>query len=185
MKKQLSAILVFAGMVCASVSSFAQGNVIKVNILSPIVRTANFSYERALNESSSLQVGFFYTGFSDDNATYRGFGITPEYRFYLGSNPAPEGAYLAPFVRFTKLSLDVDETDVSSGGEADFTAFGGGLVVGRQWVLKERITMDIFGGPAYNSGTVDVKSGDSSDFDVSGGFDGFTLRLGFTIGVKF
>ena len=154
-------------------------NVLKINILSPIVKTFNISYERAINETSSFQIGFFYTGYTDDVTTFKGFGITPEYRFYLSDTPAPEGVYVAPFLRYQ--SFTIEDEDYSDS--ADFSAFGGGLVIGKQWVFKEKITLDIFLGPAYYSGKV---SGESSGATYdTGAFDGFGLRTGINFGFKF
>src|SRR5690606_34298483 len=123
----------------------------------------------------------YYTGASVSDLKYSGFGITPEYRIYLSETPAMEGVYLAPFLRYQSVSLEVE----NSGSEADFSAFGGGLVIGKQWVFKERISLDIFIGPSSSSGSVDVKSGSEEEFDLSGAFDGFGLRTGITLAIAF
>ncbi len=154
-------------------------NVIKINILSPIVKTFNIQYERALNANSSVQLGFFYSGFSTGDTKFSGFGITPEYRFYLSESEAPEGVYIAPFLRYQSFTIK-DDITVS---EADFSAFGGGVILGKQWIFKEKIALDVFIGPTYSSGTVNLKSG-SDSFDT-GAFDGFGLRTGICFGLKF
>ncbi len=161
-------------------AAFAQQNVIKINILAPIVKTFNVQYERALNDNSSLQLGFFYTGFSSGDTKFTGFGITPEYRFYLSESPAPKGVYIAPFVRYQSFNIKDDETN----SEGDFSAFGGGVIIGKQWIFKEKISLDMFLGPAYYSGKVDAKSGDDDDFET-GAFDGFGLRAGICFGFRF
>jgi hypothetical protein len=173
------------GVVCvlffAGKNAQAQSNAVKINFLSPIFSTANIAYERALSESSSFQLGFYYTGAKVSSLKYSGFGITPEYRFYLSDSPAPAGFYIAPYLRYQSVKLTEEEFD----NEATFTSFGGGLIIGKQWVFKKRITFDIFLGPAYNAGKVKVDSGSEDEFDVSGGFDGFGLRTGMTLGVAF
>jgi hypothetical protein len=179
MMKKISAIAFFVCLMATANLVHAQ-NVVKINILSPIVKTLNMSYERAINENSSFQLGFFYTGWSNDLTKFSGFGITPEYRFYLSETPAPQGVYVAPFLRYQKFNVSDKEI---SDSEADFSAIGGGVVIGKQWVFKEKITLDIFLGPAYTSGKVSGESGDSSfDTDV---FDGFGLRTGINFGFKF
>ncbi len=177
MKKTLLIVLV-ACFIGVSGGLQAQ-NVVKINILSPIVKTINLSYERAINENGSFQLGFFYTGWSNDLTKFSGFGITPEYRFYLSDSPAPEGVYVAPFIRYQNFKLEDKEFD----DKADFSAFGGGVVIGKQWVFKDKITLDIFLGPAYYSGKISGQSGDSS-FDTDA-FDGFGLRTGINFGFKF
>lgn len=61
--------------------------------------------------------------------------------------------------------------------------FGGGVVIGKQWIFKEKISLDIFIGPSYSSGNVKVESGQDT-FDT-GVFDGFGIRTGLTLGFAF
>ena len=178
MKSKLYSILLV--LMLASATTFAQQNVIKINILAPIVKTFNVQYERALNDNSSLQLGFFYTGFSSGDTKFSGFGITPEYRFYLSETAAPKGVYIAPFFRYQSFIIK----DVETNSEGDFSALGGGVIIGKQWIFKEKISLDMFLGPAYYSGTVDVESGDEDDFET-GAFDGFGLRAGICFGFRF
>lgn len=176
--------ILLCALFCAGVTTgFSQSNAIKINILSPILNTINLSYEHALNESSSLQLGFYYTGVKISDLKYAGFGITPEYRFYLSETPAPDGVYLAPFVRYQSVKL----TETTSTYEANLTAIGGGVIIGKQWLFKQKITLDIFLGPSYNSGSTEVKDtgNGSGDVSVSGAFDGFGLRAGITLGLAF
>ncbi|HEY5690448.1 MAG TPA: DUF3575 domain-containing protein [Cyclobacteriaceae bacterium] len=151
---------------------------LKINIISPIVRTINVQFEKTINTSSSFQLGFFYTGASSGGTTFKGFGITPEYRFYLSDSEAPEGVYVAPFVRYQNFKL----TEDSFNSEGTYTAVGGGLILGKQWIFKEKIVLDIFLGPSYSSGSIEVTSG-TDNFDV-GAFDGFGLRTGLCFGIK-
>lgn len=123
----------------------AQNNAIKINILSPIFKTLNLSYEHKVSSTGALQLGFFYTGASSDDTSFKGIGITPEYRFYLSDTEAIEGVYIGPFVRYQNFNLSND----NSNDEGTLKTFGGGLVLGRQWVFKEKITLDTFIGPQY------------------------------------
>lgn len=171
-------IVIFAVSLYSS-TSYGQ-NVFKINILSPIVKTFNVQYERALSTTGSFQLGFYYTGYSNSGTSFKGFGITPEYRFYLSDTEAPEGVYVAPFVRYQNFKLEEDDVFAS---KANFTAFGGGLILGKQWIFKEKVVLDLFIGPAYYSGSVDVTSGTDS-FDT-GAFDGFGIRTGVCFGFRF
>lgn len=178
--KKLFFTVVIVGSLMASNSASAQDNAIKVNIFSPIVRTLNLSYERVLSESSSIQFGFYYTGFSGAGMQYRGFGITPEYRLYLSESDAPAGFYVAPFLRYQNITITVEETD----DEGTLSTFGGGLVVGKQWVFKERVTLDLFIGPSYNVGDVETDANED-EFDINASFSGFGVRTGLTLGLAF
>jgi len=169
-------------VVLLSVLSFksqAQENAVKLNIFSPIVKTFNIAYERKVNATSSFQLGFFYSGYKAGDTKFSGFGITPEYRFYLSETEAPQGVYVAPFVRYQSFKLE----DEPSSSKADFSAFGGGVIVGKHWIFKERISLDIFIGPSYSSGSVKGSS-NGSTFDTDA-FDGFGIRTGLTLGVAF
>ena len=173
---------IFLLLVCALVANatFAQKeNLIKINIFSPVVKTLNLQYERKLNATSSFQLGFFYTGYSVSETSFSGFGITPEYRFYLSETEAPQGVYIAPFLRYQDFSL----TESTSTSKATLSTFGGGLILGKQWIFKEKIALDIFIGPSYSSGTPKVTSG-SGTFSTSV-FEGFGVRAGVCFGFAF
>jgi hypothetical protein len=153
-------------------------NVIKASLLSPIVRTGSFFYERALNEDMSFQMGFFYSGISFEDTRYRGFGITPEFRYYLSDKPAPAGIFIAPYARYQNLSL----SSGLSTADATYSGLGGGLLIGAQRILKNTITMEAFIGPSYFNGKVKVSDGGENTFET-GIFDGFKARFGFTLGL--
>lgn len=179
MKKTLLVALFAFFILGTAKQSIAQENVFKINIFSPIVKTFNASYERKLNATSSFQLGFFYTGYKAGDTKFSGFGITPEYRFYLSESEAPEGVYLAPFVRYQNFKL----TEESTNSDGTLGLFGGGLVIGKQWIFKERISLDIFLGPQFSGGDVKVTSG-SDTFDTDA-FSGFGIRTGLTLGIAF
>lgn len=170
----------FTVSLLANTPLFAQENVIKLNIFSPILKTLNMSYERVLNPNSSLQLGFYYTGAKSGDVQLSGFGITPEYRFFLSDTPAPDGVYIAPWVRYQ--NLDADNPVENASGR--LTSFGGGVVIGRQWVFKNIVTLDIFIGPQYLSATVDPDQGSEEAIEVTSA-SGFWFRAGLNLGIAF
>ena len=87
-------LIAFAALIVSTGLMGQKQNVIKTDLFSAILRTGVLKYERALNEDMSLQLGAFYTGYSprDVDARLSGFGITPEFRYYLSSTPAPHKA---------------------------------------------------------------------------------------------
>lgn len=173
--------LLLTTLICVSFLQANAQKAIKLNIFSPIVQTLNVSYEQALNKDKSFQLGFFYTGYSSGDTKFSGIGITPEYRIYLGEE-VMNSFYVAPFVRFQNFTLK-DKTNTTD--EATLTTFGGGLIAGRQWIFKDKFTLDLFIGPSYNTGSTKVKSGTSDDYSVPGAFNGFGIRTGLTFGLKF
>jgi hypothetical protein len=156
----------------------AKQNVFKASLMSPLVRTGSFFYERALDENKSAQLGFFYSGLSVGETKFRGFGITPEFRLYLSEKrQAPAGIFVAPYLRYQNFDLS-DTGDIAS---ATYSSLGGGLLIGSQRVLSNIISLEAFIGPSYSSGNVKVVSG-NANFDT-GYFDGFGVRFGVTIGL--
>lgn len=175
-------LLMFAGLGITK----AQGdrpNVVKINLFSPIVRTFSGFYERALTDQSSFQINFLYSGASIDDTRFRGFGLTPEYRFYLSENKvAPAGFYVGPFLRYQNFNLSIED-DVSDA-EATLSTFGGGVLIGGQWLFSEKIALDTFIGPSYNAGDIKVTDGSEDQFST-GIFSGFGVRFGVALGFAF
>lgn len=161
-------------------------NLVKINFLSPVVKTLNLQYERALTEKSSFQLGFFYTGAKSGDVSLTGIGITPEYRMYFSdSKQAPAGFFLAPFVRYQNFTLKNENTTVGEA-KASLSAFRPGLLIGYQWVFSDVVSFEFFLGPSYSINSLKVKTSGASedDFSVSA-LDGFGIRSGLTIGVAF
>lgn len=180
MKKIILTMLCIGTLATASVQ--AQSNALKLNIFAPIVNTANLQYERAIGENKSLQLGFFYTAWNPEGSKFRGIGVTPEFRFYLSDTPAPAGFYAAPFLRYQNFTIE--ETDPDFSAKGTLSTFGGGLIIGKQWIFKERVVLDIFIGPSYNSGKIKVESGDANLLDPRA-LDGFGVRTGVCFGLAF
>ena len=191
MKTTAASALVAALLLDSSAAS-AQTHALKVNLLSPLVKTGSFFYEQQLGAKSSLQLGALATYWSPDgNTRLRGFAFTPEYRrYFAGSKQALNGFYVAPFLRYQKmaLSMDVtDETDTPYTGTVTLQTLGAGLVVGHQWLFGGRVTLDTFLGPSYNHNVARFSTGDAQATDQAdiGAFSGFGLRTGVTLGVAF
>lgn len=182
MNRVIFTLLVGLAFFSATSGVQAQSNVVKLNLFSPIVKTVSVFYENAFSENKSAQLGFFYTGTSIGDTKFTGFGITPEIRFYLSETVAPEGFYAAPFIRYQNFDLTEEITD----SKATLSNFGGGLLIGKQWLFKERIVLDAFIGPSYVSGSIKVEnSGTDEDIFETGVLDGFGVRAGLSFGIAF
>ncbi len=182
-KLLLVSLIAIAAITLEGQAQTEKKNLFKVSLLSPIVRTGSVFYERVITEKSSVQLGFFYTGFSIADTRVRGFGITPEYRFYVSAkNGAPTGFYVGPYLRYQNLEFSID---ANTREKARLSAFGGGLVVGGQWVFSDIISLDIFGGPNYNARNVTYEGGATENSFNFTGFGNFGLRAGITLGIAF
>jgi hypothetical protein len=145
-------------------------NIIKLNLTSIALKHYSLQYERTLTKKRSVAIGI---GFSpnvglpfkktlldlfDGNAdarkaiettVFNKITITPEYRFYLGKKEAPSGFYIAPFIRYTHMSISQDYEFTPSSNKlhvahlkGKFSGIGTGVKFGAQWALGRRVTLD-------------------------------------------
>lgn len=177
--RKISLVLAFVAATVAANAQEGRMNAIKLNPLSLAVLTANISYERAIGEKTSVQLGAFYSGFSLSGLKYSGWGVTPEFRYYL-SGEALNGFYAAPFGRYQSFNLSEKET----GLKTTMSTIGGGAIIGFQRMGDSGFTFDIFAGPSYNKAKFKEES-DEEEFNVSGGVAGFGVRFGLTVGFGF
>lgn len=187
MKKQVSLLIC---LLLAALSTLAQTdrrNVLKTNLLSPIIRVAHLNYERGLSSSLSIQVGSMYLfGIRQESTSFNGFAITPELRYYASDN-ATQGFFVAISPRYQSYRLKAETTDDNGNpvqAKATLNTMGGALIVGNQWHFSKGITFELYGGPSYNGSQIKVDSGNPDDFTTTN-FSGFGLRFGLMLGVAF
>ncbi|MBK9460027.1 MAG: DUF3575 domain-containing protein [Chitinophagales bacterium] len=194
MKKAFCSFLFIFALLFATQQQLAAQevrNAIKINPLSIFLLTGNMQYERAIGERTSVQAGFFYSAFNlkwkGDGLEYTGLGFTPEFRYYvLPKQTAMNGLYVAPFARFQRFKIVVD--DSSSGlppGENSGTVLNSklGVNAGYQAVLGKSFVIDIFAGPTVG---VTRFTGTLLDYKLPGfGSGGFGFRFGLCLGVGF
>ena len=179
-------------LVCLLVANLGHGqkkNIIKLNMISPVLGAFHLSYEAVLKEKVTLQLGLMYFTdinlFGSSNSSdpdISGFAITPEIRFYPKGN-APVGFFLAASPRYqyyqsnsSSLFFYKDKSTASS--------IGLGLVVGNQWVFSEVISLEIFGGPSVNKWSTTYTSTDPNGIS-NPEETGFTRSpIGFRFGVN-
>ncbi len=146
----------------------AQENIVKFNPLALIVGSFEVGYERAVNDSQSVQLDLAYSSFNSGIIDYNGFGVGLQYRFYFqDSKDVLEGWFAGPVASYSS----------ASGNDLSVSSFAAGGVIGYQWNWNP-ITLDLYGGPAYYS--IDA---DDPTFDF--GFDGIGARLGLSLGFNF
>ncbi|MFN6946255.1 MAG: DUF3575 domain-containing protein [Cytophagaceae bacterium] len=157
-------ILLFSAfIICLAGTLKAQDdrpNVIKLNLPALGLQNFSFQYERGLTDKVSAVLGVsvmpgrslptIVIDEADedilvDNFRMSGFAITPEFRFYPGSNrEAPRGFYLGGYVRYSNYA--VTSLYPYEGETLDFRArwsgVGAGFSLGAQWYIGERVTID-------------------------------------------
>lgn len=155
---------------------------IKINPLSVFLSTGSMFFEGKLNNRTSLQMGVAYTGLELGDLKYNGIILTPEVRFYAKQRSI-SGFYIAPYLRYQNFNISLE--DPASNSEMVYKSFGGGLLLGRQWVYSSGFVFDLFAGPSYNNGDITYKSGDRKEDDFAFGLKGSGIRVGIAIGFGF
>ena len=160
--------LFFSAMLFAFTNANAQNfssnekkNIVKTNLAGLVLRNYNLSYERAIMKWFSMNVSYgnlpmgklplskmLFDGDADNEITdiqISNTQFTLEPRFYLsGSKGFGEGFYIAPYYRYTKMSLEgakyefysestEEELPLTISGKATANSFG--LMIGNQWIL--------------------------------------------------
>ncbi len=189
MKKIL--IFTFTLLMSATLMVSAQEkmNIIKTSLTSIFFSTVNVDYERVLNENSSFQLGFYYTGAGLYSSSFNGIAITPEYRYYLsGSKVAPNGPYIAPYLRYQNFSAKSGSLGDPEYVKGTISIISGGLVVGVQRTFKDKISLGAYIGPGYYFPSVTYKDNTGNQVFDFGVFknNGFVWgRAGVDIGFVF
>ncbi len=178
----------------------AQDNVVKINPAGAIIGNLSLAYERVLNDKSTVQLGLSYLsktyktdfgfGLGSYETKYSGFGITPEYRYYLtnDSKDVPRGFYAGAFARYFTFKAETIWDDATiTGSEVTYTTVGGGISLGHQWLFGDVFALDLGIGPWFRSVSSDVDSDgdDDTEPDFSFANDGVGFRFVFALGVAF
>ena len=214
---------------CTGLTTFAQEakHNIKTNLLSPFLNTLNISYEVLKPNDKAIQFGLSYmnyNGYLNNESNYdysgyrygyeenvKGVAATFEYRI-LFSDKGFNNTYLAPFFRamhYQKKAINTEYNYFSSQTPLNtnttdelskYTCIGVGFVFGRQFVFNNKITLDLFAGPAYQilvdeyrslvdrSTQLQLKPSSSAKLSKTINnryLEGYGLRAGLTVGLLF
>jgi len=196
MKKVLIlAIGILSGSV--AFSQYADGAA-KFNLFGVAVGQFQVAYEHALNENSSVQLsagiisrtwdggidfGGISSGFEQKNS---GFIVIPEYRYYFAGE-ALKGVYAGAFARYRSVSIDYTTTAGTESTTSEFSrnAVGGGLLLGYQFIISDKVLIDLGIGPQYKSVSTTIEA-NGDDFDLNlleGESDGIGIRFGLNFGI--
>ena len=178
--------LSIAIFISSTATAQSKKNLLKTSLTAPLIRTYTLAYERVLNADMSLQLGYnYFAGWKFGDNRLNGYSIIPEFRYYLSeSKETPNGGFIAPFARYGVTGIKIGEPGDEDYGKADVQLFGGGLLIGTQRIFKDLISLEAFIGPAYYNAKVDVEDGIEEDFTLTL-LDGWSVRMGITIGIAF
>lgn len=146
-------------------------NVIKVNVPGLLLTQVNPGLEVAVGDKVSLGVwvnwlpdrdlGFIDNALEAEDAGFigdfalGGFSVTPELRFYPGNKrPAPHGFFIGPYATYGSYGIEAPYEFTPSSTNESITAdsrgfidfYGGGFIIGNQWLIGENFVIDLFGG---------------------------------------
>lgn len=187
MRKVLFVSMMFLGALTVNAQESKGQNVIKVNPLGLLFGSANVGFERALNEKSSFVIAPQFGGFKFGGVKYSSIGAGAQYRFYLSKTKnAPEGFYAAPALSFVSGKVKWDSFDSAEEEEEEktnFSSFGGGAMVGNQWIFKSGFVIDLGGGVMYQNFSYKDGEGDAGFSSLKGG--GVFPALSFSLGYNF
>jgi len=178
-------VLLVAVTVFAFGNVNAQENVVKVNPLALLGGTDLVSYERAFGDNSSGIVSGAIGGFNFGGIKYKSFGAGLQYRYYF--DEVLNGFYGGAIVSFQNGTTEFEDLlgEGDSDDEFDFTALGGGVKAGYQWLFDSGFTIDVNLGASYKS--FDYDFGENSDPTTEALFKGSGVlpTFGFGIGYGF
>ena len=143
-------------------------NFLKVNLMNLAIRNYSFQYERALSKRFSFALGYRFMPSGslplmstveslagDDKSTKDALrslnisntAITPEIRFYVGRKGYGRGFYIAPYYRYAAFDMKGLKVELNNGDDnivfsGKLTTQNVGLMLGAQWMLSKRISLD-------------------------------------------
>ena len=134
-----------------TVRQFVRPTLLKTNLGEPI----SLVLEAPTANRQSLQVGVQYFGINF-LGRIRLLNLTPAYKFYLSKSvgserrPAPKGLYLSPYLRYHRFKTETDGWWTNESSTTIRSMFGGGVVVGAQFINWSGLTLDGFFGGGYS-----------------------------------
>jgi opacity protein-like surface antigen len=173
-------ILLMAAIAVAVMGiSNAQENAVKVNPLAILGGTDLVSYEKALNDNSSVVLSGAIAGYKIGSFKYSFFGAGAQYRYYF--EEVIRGWYGAGSLAYQNGKVESEDT--FGGGESDEISFGAisaGVKGGYQWSWDSGFTLDLNLGINYvNFGYDDTDNSSFTALEGSGILPQFGFGLGY------
>jgi len=191
-----------------------RNNAIKINLLSPAYGTLTMGYQHHFTPVKSWQItasimnyssssGFWDAYVKSDNSDDRtqGISLNFEYRYNL-TGAGVSGSYISPFVRYHQFERKKEMLNGNNPPTFDFKSNfqsgGFGIMVGHQYLLKDKFTVDFFAGLTYlimlDKKLTDKNGSTTSDFDqdnylglgINNAYlSGYGIRGGVTFGIAY
>jgi hypothetical protein len=163
----------------------AQESAIKANPLALLGGSDLLSYEFGIGESSTLVIGGGIGGYKLGGFKYSSFGGEVQYRYYFdeklkGWYGGARAGFNSGKVKSEGFNFSFDGLDNNtSDSETNFTAFGGGVMGGYQFIIGSGFVIDLNLGASFTSFSYDTNDGVFDTLDGSGIFPRFGFGLGY------
>jgi len=156
-------------------SLYEKQNEIKLNGVMLLAGAFEASYERNLNEESSVGISFFTPYDTENLDADINYYISPYYRIFFGKKYAA-GFFVEGFAMLNSIDRDYEVS--SSDGyytyeEESATDFALGFSLGGKWVSKNGFVFELVGGIGRN-----LFQNDHNDSQIVG-------KFGFNLGYRF
>ncbi|MGB3180268.1 MAG: DUF3575 domain-containing protein [Cyclobacteriaceae bacterium] len=159
----------------------------KTNFFGLFFGQYQLAYELPVNANSTVQLsgGLINRnwGIGNGDQTDRGLILIPEYRYYF--DESMKGLYVGGFVRYRSASSEWSDAEGDIYYSSSRSSVGGGALIGYQFVISEKMVIDLFAGPQYKSVdfSIDDEFMDDEMPELNGESDGFGGRFGLNIGL--
>ncbi|MES2388623.1 MAG: DUF3575 domain-containing protein [Bacteroidota bacterium] len=168
---------------------------VKLDMHSLLIGTSgDVSFQYSFKGNMAVQLGLFYGPTPDTYWWSQGsiFSLTPEFRFYLSeAKSAPTGWYFAPYLRFKSTDKKEKFEWVGPTGPEHILnsiktiGYGGGFVMGYQYVHRTGITIDgTLGGGRIGGYIEGTNDNNSLKYRQNQPFQG-EMRLNLCVGYSF
>ncbi len=182
MKKTFFALIILLSVLNANAqqendsiaSLYEKQNEVKLNGIMLLLGALDLTYERNLNQESSLGISFFTTYDNENLDADLNYYVSPYYRIFFGKKYAA-GFFIEGFGMLN--SIDREITSNINGNfitnEETVTDFALGFGLGGKWVTKSGFVFELSGGIGRNLF--------KNDYDESS----LVGKFGFNLGYRF
>ena len=172
-------------------------NAIKLSFISPTYNATTLFYERGLKPGQAMEFGIGAIGLGLAEVHEEASGIILKAGYKFTARPERyqskfqyahllKGSYIKPEITFVHYSFSEYGTGcVLSEWNRDVTLLNFGVVGGKQWVFRNSLLLDLFGGVGLAVGNNENDQG--WHYNFVGGTTDFpmTFTLGFKVGFLF
>ena len=179
-------------------------NAIKLSFISPTYNATTLFYERGLKPGQAMEFGIGAIGLGLAEVHEEASGIILKAGYKFTARPERyqskfqyahllKGSYIKPEITFVHYSAVWEFYSLDGGGSSHFfngpkrtnTLLNFGVVGGKQWVFRNSLLLDLFGGVGLAVGNNENDQG--WHYNFVGGTTDFpmTFTLGFKVGFLF